>query len=203
MLHLFLELTTLAFFALTALHATKQHGRFGLLFVSSLLALGFVRENYVTLERLLYGYADLHLELGAAPLIGAIIWPYSIYVACCFAERLTGESLERACAKPAFLGLIALFMMSLVGFYEPLLDRVGMARWQDGTLATAGAPWIAFIGYPTLAVGSTAVSGALIRRWHTGVIGAGRLALWLVPALVGVALLHAWGLQALKNSLDW
>ena len=167
-------------------------------FVASMLLLGFLRENYVTLERLLYGYADLHLELGAAPLIGAIIWPYSIYISCCFAQRLSSSRFEDSWHRPGFLALVALFMISLVGFYEPLLERVGMARWQEGTLKTLGAPWIAVIGYSTLAVTGTALSGWLIRRLESW-----RLWPALVPSMAALALLHARGLQALKDVLGW
>ena len=39
--------------------------------ISVLFALGGVRENFVILRDVLYGYADLRLMLGRAPLVGA------------------------------------------------------------------------------------------------------------------------------------
>ncbi|MEO1087905.1 MAG: hypothetical protein AAFY88_27030 [Acidobacteriota bacterium] len=198
MLTLFLELATLLFFALAAAHAARRHGRFGVLLIGFLLLLGFLRENFVTLERLLYGYGDLHLELGAAPLIGAIIWPYSIYVACCWAERMSGVDLVPGLTRGPFLALVALFMVSLVGFYEPLLHRVGMARWEEGTRAIAHTPWIALVGYPSLAVPGVALCGALIRR-----TSGWRLAAGLAVGAAALAVVHARSLQALKDGLGW
>lgn len=198
MLVLFLELTTLLFFVLVIEHARRERGRFGVLLLVAMLGLGFLRENFVTLKNLLYGYGDLYLDLGAAPLIGAIIWPYSIYVACCWAERVSGRRLEDASGDWRFLALMGLFMVSLVGFYEPLLHRVGMARWEEGTRSTLHAPWIAFIGYPTLAISATALFGALIRRASSW-----RLAIGLTLAAATLAAVHAWGLQQLKDLLGW
>ena len=199
MLKLALELITVLCFVLVTAHAVRR-GRLAALLLPSMVVLGFARENYVTLERLLYGYGDLHLHLGAAPLIGSIIWPYSIYVALCWAEHLTGRRLEEARLSPALLAGVGLFMMSLVGFYEPLLERADMARWQEGTRASWGAPWIAFIGYSTLAVSFIALFQLILggeRRPRGGRIAA------VFAAAVVLAFAHARGLQALKDLLGW
>ena len=54
-LHLFLELFTLASFVATGVWAYRRFGRDGLWLYGFLFALGGVRENYVALERILYG----------------------------------------------------------------------------------------------------------------------------------------------------
>lgn len=196
-MELFLELTTFAFCAVVAAHAWRLRGLRGLSFLFALLVLGFVRENFVVLRDILYGYGDL-LTLGAAPILGAVIWGYSLYVAVCWTEVMTGERLDDLLPSPRFLLLVGLFMMALVGFYEPFLDLVDMARWQDGTRKTLGMPWIALIGYPSLTVPFvklwcrlTRVGSSLLRRTLLSVT---------VPVL---AIAHAWGLAQLKELLSW
>lgn len=199
-LHLFLELVTLVCFLAVAAHAGWVRGRAGVGLVAALLWAGFVRENFVLLRELLYGFAPLHLQLGRAPMIAAIVWPYSIYLAVVWAEVVTGETLEaRPRLSGRFLGSVALFMMALACFYEPVLALVGMARWEDGTRATYGVPWIALVGYPSFACAALLVWG-----WVCGRVGtAGRQAALLSALLAGLALAHAWGLQALKDRLGW
>lgn len=202
-LHLFLELVTLACFLAVAAHAAWLRGWAGLGLVVALLWVGFVRENFVLLRELLYGFAPLHLRLGRAPMIAAVVWPYSIYLAVVWAEVMTGETLERSDRSRRlsgrFLGGVALFMMALACFYEPVLGRVGMARWQEGTRVTLGVPWIALVGYPTLAC-----AALLAWTWTRGrVVSPLRRAGLLLPLLAALALAHAWGLQALKDRLGW
>ena len=197
-LHLFLELTTLAFFLAVVAHALLRRGRDGAWLMGAMLALGFLRENFVALHRLLYSFADLHLHLGVAPLITAIIWGYSIYVAICWAEAICGESLDAKRPSRRFLLAIGLFMIALVGFYEPFLELVGMAKWQDGTRRTLGVPWIALIGYPTLTVPFVAGWCVVMRRRN----GRARWG-WMALLVVTLAFGHAWGLQALKDALSW
>lgn len=196
-MELFLELTTYAFCTVVAWHAWTLRGPRGLSFLFALLVLGFVRENFVVLRDILYGYGDL-LTLGAAPILGAVIWGYSLYVAVCWTEEMTGERLDDLHPSSKFLLLVGLFMLALVGFYEPFLDLVDMARWQDGTQTTLGMPWIALVGYPSLTVPFVVLWCRLTRirdralRW-TGVALA-------VPLL---AVAHAWGLAWLKAALGW
>ena len=194
---LFLELTTFVFCLIVAAHAWRLRGAMGLSFLLALLGLGFVRENFVVLRDILYGYGDL-LTLGAAPILGAVIWGYSLYVAVCWAEVMTGERLDGLQPSPRFHLLVGCFMVALVGFYEPFLDLVDMARWQDGTRKTLGVPWIALIGYPSLTVPFvmlwcrvTRIASVLQRRTLLAVT---------VPLL---AVAHAWGLAQLKELLDW
>lgn len=196
-MHLFLELTTFVFCAATVAHAWALRRGDGLWFFGALLVLGFVRENFVVLRDILYGYGDL-LHLGAAPLIGTVIWAYSLYVAVCWCEEMTGESLHDLRPSPRFLLLVGAFMVALGGFYEPFLDLVGMARWQVGTRTVLGVPWIACIGYPTLTVPFVYVWCQIMRR----VRGPART-LWMAVAVPGLGVAHAWGLAHLKGFLGW
>jgi hypothetical protein len=205
-LHLFIELLTLVFFLACVAHSVLLRGRTGLAFFGVLLLLGFLRENFVVLRDILYGFAPLHLRLGRTPLIAAIIWGYSIYAAVVWAETVTGESLEGprdpdAPRRPTarFLALVAFFMMALACFYEPFLALIHMARWQPGTRATLGVPWIALVGYPALAVPFLFLWSWALRRSTRPAARAATLLL-VLPLL---ALGHALGLQALKNALEW
>ena len=202
-MHLFLELTTLAFFLLTVAHAVARRGRIGVSIMAALLLLGFVRETFVVLYQWLYGYAELHLMLGKTPVIASIIWAYSIYIAVVWAEGITGQELRPAPPGVAFLGACAAFMICLVGFYEPFLELVGMAKWEEGTRRTLGVPWIALVGYPTLTVpflaGWSAIAGRF--RDRPGSPWGQRSA--MVTFVIALAFVHAWGLQLLKSVLGW
>jgi len=197
-MHLFIELLTLLFFLATVAHAVWLRGKSGAGLFGALLFLGFVRENFVILREVLYGFAPLTLRLGRAPLIASIIWGYSIYLAVVWAETMTGESLEDRRPSGRFLVLAALFMMALAGFYEPFLKLIDMARWQPGTRTTLDIPWIALIGYPSLTVPFLLLWCRLMRRPP----GAARTAV-LLTGLTLLALLHVAGLQCLKDLLRW
>lgn len=187
-------------------HAWRFHRGEGLAFFGALLWLGLVRETCVALYHLLYGFAPLTLMLGKAPLLAAVIWGFSIYAAGVWTEAMGwGSVLEkRPERRPGgsgsrvglFLGA-AVFMVALACFYEPFLGRLGMARWEPGTRATLGVPWIALVGYPTLTVPVLALWMWLRRR-----TGVARWA-WTLAGLAVLALAHAWGLQALKDGLSW
>ncbi len=197
-MHLFIELLTLLFFLATVAHAVRLRGTSGAGLFGALLFLGFVRENFVMLREVLYGFAPLTLKLGKAPLISSIIWGYSIYLAVVWAETMTGESLEDRRPSGRFLGLAGLFMMALAGFYEPFLKLIDMARWQPGTRTTLDVPWIALIGYPSLTVLFLILWCRLMRRPP----GAARTAL-VLSSLTLLALLHVVGLQSLKGLVRW
>ncbi len=196
-MHLFIELFTLGAFLGTVWHAARTRGREGVALLAALFLLGLLRENAVAVRSLLYDFAPLALNLGRAPLIATVFWGFSIYAAVVFAEEVTGETIGSRVPPPRALGAVVLFMIALVGFYEPFLARIGMARWQEGTRATLGVPWIALVGYPTLAVGFLLLWGWAARR--TAPL---RLAI-LAPGLPALALGHAFGLQALKRWLGW
>lgn len=180
----------------------------------------------MVLRELLYGFAPLTLRLGAAPLIAAVIWGFSIYAAVVWAEEITGRRFgpapvaatgaagaadgvariapaprtgARSASLPAagLLALVALFMVALPGFYEPFLATVGMARWQEGTRTLWGVPWIALVGYPALAVPALAIHAAAARLGRRPLHRAAALA----TGLGALAVAHAWGLQALKRLL--
>ena len=196
---LFLELFTAGSFLVCLLHAVAIRGRDGLWFLGALLGLGLVRENFVALYRLLYEYGEFTLQVGFAPVIGAVIWGYSIYLAMLWAERVTGDGTnERRHSSIGFLFAVVLFMMALACFYEPFLKLMGMARWQDGTQATGDVPWIALVGYPTLTIGFFLAWDWAVQRADPW-LRAGRL----VSSLLPLALFHALGLQLLKNALGW
>jgi len=196
---IFAELVTLFFFLLCIAHAIAMRGREGAWLFGALLGLGLVRENFVALYKLLYDFAPLTLRLGVAPLIGSIIWGYSIYLCLVWVEVMSGERLSGKSPSPRFLALCALFMMALACFYEPFLKLIGMARWEEGTWLVLDIPPIALIGYSSLAVlFLLAWSWALRRGWHSG-----RRALALSAVLLPIALGHAMGLQLLKNLLRW
>jgi hypothetical protein len=199
-LRLFLELFTLASFVATGFWARRRWGRDGVWLYLWLLALGLVRESYVVLRRILYGYADLALMLGAAPAIGAVIWGFSIVAALAAAEAIARApvELDRPAGPPA-LGLVALFMVALAGFYEPFLARVEMARWEAGTATVLEVPAIALVGYPSFALLSVALGTAILGRCRRG---GTRLAA-LAAAVPALALGHAWALDRLKAALGW
>ena len=196
-MHLFIELFTFGCFVAVLVHAAWCREGEGLALFGSLVALGFVRENAVVLRGLLYGFAPLHLMLGKAPLIATIIWGFSIYAALVWAQEATGEPIGLRTPSVRVLGAVALFMIALACFYEPFLRLIGMARWQEGTRATLGVPWIALVGYPTLAVGFLALWGGAAAR------GAGVRFAVLVVGIPALALGHAFGLQAVKRALGW
>ena len=199
-LHLFLEVFTLASFVATGFWARRRWGRDGVWLYGFLFLLGVARENFVVLERVLYGYADLALMLGAAPLIGAVIWGFSIVVAMAATEAIRGApfALDRP-PRAAELALVGLAMIALAGFYEPFLAAVEMARWQPGTATLAAVPKIALVGYPSFALLSLWAVGSILGRVRRA--GA-RVAAGL---LVGIplAVAHAWSLQRLKEALGW
>lgn len=89
-------------------------------------------------------------------------------------------------------------MMALAGFYEPFLKLIDMARWQEGTRTTLDVPWITLIGYPTLTVLFLLLWCRVMRRPP----GGARTALLLV-GLTLLALIHAAGLQGIKDLLGW
>lgn len=201
-MHLAIEVLTLLFFAGTAAHAALWRGRLGAGMFVALLWLGFVRENWVAIRDLLYGFAPLHLVLGRAPLIATVIWSFSIWVALVWAEAVAGEPPPpwsgRRRPSARLLALGGLFMMALAGFYEPFLTLLDMARWQEGTRTTLGIPWIALVGYPTLTVGFLLVWSRAI-----GVRSATTRSAVLLVALAILGVSHAAGLQALKDLLGW
>jgi hypothetical protein len=126
-LHLFLELATLGCFLAAAVHAVRLRGRDGAGLFAALLWLGFVRENYVLLQELLYGFAPLALQLGRAPLLAAIIWPFSIDLALIWTEIATGETrLARPLPRAAVLtaGLAVLGIAHARGL-QALKDLLG------------------------------------------------------------------------------
>ncbi len=196
---LFIECFTLACFLVCLAHALALRGREGAWLFGSLLFLGLLRENFVTLYRLLYEFAPLTLQLGLAPLIGSIIWGYSIYLCIVWVEAVTGEPLSARRPSSRFLALAALFMMALAAFYEPFLKLIGMARWEEGTWFVLDVPPIALIGYSSLTV-LFLLTWSWSLRWP--VQGARRVPC-LAGALVPLALGHAAGLQALKTWLGW
>lgn len=198
--HLLFELAIAGGFAATAAWAARRFGPNGLWLAGFLFALGALRENLVALARLLYGFSDLTFELGAAPLIAALVWGYSILAAVAAGETLLGRRFDPAApADGRLLAVAALFLAALAGFYEPLLARVGMARWEAGTLEVANVPAIALVGYPTLGAAALALSGWIQTRWRER---APRLAAYALAAPL-LALAHAAGLQALKRWLGW
>jgi hypothetical protein len=199
-LHLFLELFTLGAFVATGFWARARFGRDGVWLYGFLFVLGGVRENFVILERVLYGYADLALMLGRAPAIGAVIWGFSIVAAVAATEAIRRQPLRiDRMPRAGELGWVALFMLALAGFFEPFLKLVAMARWQPGTATLAAVPKIALIGYPTLAVASLVLSGSILERFRRP----GARCLALGAAALALALGHAWGLQRLKDALGW
>ena len=204
-MHLLLELITGLFFVACWTHAVKVRGSAGGRLMVAMLTLGFVRETFVVYRKILYGYAELNLMVGLAPMIAAIIWGYSIYLAICWAESATGRRLEdlhrRPGALPFLLG-VGLFMICLVGFYEPFLERVGMARWEEGTLRAGGVPLIALVGYPTLALPFVWIWTRMEYGSQRLIGGPKKWAIQQLPAIL-LALLHAGLLQILKDFLRW
>jgi hypothetical protein len=201
-LHFVLEIVTVSFTAIAGIHAWITRRAEGVLLFGSLLLLGTCRENWVVIERLLYHFAPLRLSAGAAPLIAAVIWAYSIYSAVVWSEwmlqRFTGSH-DVGNRLGFSLGFVAVFMIALACFYEPFLALAGMARWEAGTRTTGSVPWIALLGYPSLAVAFLWLF-SIIRRWLPRP-PARVAALSALMPLLGV--LHALGLAELKRILGW
>ena len=199
-LHLFLELFTLGAFVATGFWARARCGRDGVWLYGFLFLLGGARENFVVLERVLYGYADLSLMLGRAPAIGAIIWGFSIVAAVAATEAIRRQplALDRL-PRWRELAWVSIFMIALAGFFEPFLKRVELARWQAGTVTILGVPKIALVGYPTLAALSLAASGWILGGWRAT---RPRLVAFGFASLA-LACGHAWGLERLKSLLGW
>lgn len=197
-MHLFIETLTLLFFLGFVAHAVILRGAGGAAFFGAMLLMGFLRENFVVLRDILYGFAPLHLMFGRAPLIASIIWGYSIYAAVVWAEAVVGERYGDRRPSGRFLLLVAVFMIALACFYEPFLSLIGMARWQAGTRAVLGVPLITWIGYPSLAVAFLLLWSWAMRRDSR----AKRIAALLIP-LPFLAVGHALGLQAVKDALGW
>jgi hypothetical protein len=199
-IHLLFELAMAGAFVASAFWAVRRWRYDGLWLAAFLFALGAVRENFVALARMLYGFADLTFELGAAPLIAAVVWGFSILAAISAGEALGGRGFAPTRPPDARqLGLAALFLVALAGFYEPLLARADMARWEPGTLALAGVPLVALVGYPSLGVAALALSGAVQRRFRAA---RPRLVAYAL-ATPALALGHAVALGALKRLLGW
>ena len=189
---LFIEVLTFFFFLITVAHAWRTRGRRGLALFGSLLLLGAVRENYVALWKLLYGFSPSDLMLGEAPLIASIIWGYSIYLAVVWAEEVTGEPLRDERPPGRFLAAAALFMIALACFYEPFLALIRMARWQEGHPNDPGRPLDRLDRLPHSHRPLPAPVGIEIEDKPL-----------LHPALVLLGAAHAEGLQALKDFLGW
>jgi len=194
--HLFIEVLTLLFFLGFVAHAVVRWGAAGAAFFAAMLLLGFLRENFVVLRDILYGFVPLRLMLGRAPLIASIIWGYSIYAAVVWAEAVSGERYGARRPSGRFLALVSLFMIALACFYEPFLALIGMARWQEGTRSVLGVPLITWIGYPSLAV-------LFLLLWAWAMERGSNLkrAVALLIPLPFLAVGHALGLQALKSGL--
>jgi hypothetical protein len=199
-LHLFLELATLASFLATGAWAIRRWGRDGAWLLGYLCALGVVRENFVAVRRLLYGFSAVTFELGRAPLVATVIWAFSILAALAAAEAILGRPVRPAGVPSAgALTVVALFMIALAGFFEPFLALVDLARWEPGTATVLGVPEIALVGYPTFALLAVVSGGWLLARFRT----AGSRAVALALAVPPLALGHAWALAWLKRALGW
>lgn len=210
-MHLFIELVVIAAFVAAMAHAVARFGlKPGLVYAGALLWLGVAREAFVVIGDYLYGFAPLTFEIGRLPLVAALIWGFCIHAAVVFAEVVTGESLVESLVptrrygglelRPSavFLVATAVFLESLACFFEPFLKLIGMARWEAGTRTLLDIPWIALVGYPTMALLFLPLFAATARA-VTGRRLVSSLAIRV--GFVGVA--HAWALQGLKRALGW
>lgn len=197
-MHLVVELLVVAGFIATMVQAARSRRDGGWL-VLSLVAAAWVRESFVVVVRWLYGFAPLTLMLGRTPLLSVVIWGFSIVAALVWAEAVLQRRDAHLRPDARVLAGVAVFMLALACFYEPFLRLAGMAHWEAGTRATAGVPWIALVGYPTLATALLALHAALVRRFPAG----GARAAVLAVAMSGLAVAHAAGLTALKAALGW
>jgi hypothetical protein len=198
-MHLLFQLVMAVATVLVTLNAIRQRGTLGAWLMLPLLLLGALRENLVAIERWLYGFTPLPMQVGRAPLIAAVVWAFSIAAAVEFGEVAVGESLAPRRPSLRLLAAVALFMVALAGFYEPLLNLVNMARWEIGTRATAGVPWIALLGYPSFAVGFLLLWGTVLER----IASTATRIVALAAGGAALAACHAAGLEALKRALGW
>ena len=198
-MHLFVELFTLFSFLACVAEALRSRGATGAWFFFAALTMGVVRENCVIVRDYLYGYAPLTLMIGKAPLIGAIIWGFSIYAGIVWAERISGRGFDRTAPSGRFIGLVCLFLLSLAFFFEPFLKLIDMARWQAGTRSYLDVPLIALIGYPSMTALFLLVWGPLVGPSRPPARRAGVIVL----AMTAISLLHVVALQGLKSMLGW
>ena len=198
-MHLFIELFTLFSFLICIVEALRSRGATGGWFFFAALTMGVVRENFVIVRDYLYGFAPLTLMVGKAPLIGAIIWGFSIYACIVWAEVVSGERFDRTPPTPRFTGLVCLFLLSLAFFFEPFLKLIDMARWQAGTRSVLDVPLIAMIGYPSMTALFLAMWGPLLGPDRPPARRAGGI----VVAMTAISLLHVVALQGLKGALGW
>jgi hypothetical protein len=200
-MHLFIELLVLAAFVATMTHLVRGR-RDGAWLLCSFAVAGWVRESFVIVMRYLYGFAPLALVLGATPVISFVIWGFSIYAALLWAETVVDPARLGAGERHPggrLLAGVALFMVALAVFYEPFLKLIAMARWEAGTRATLDVPWIALVGYPSMAVLLLLVHATVMRRTR----GVAAWVAALVAAMSTLAVAHAAALQQLKRALGW
>jgi len=195
---LFVELFALISFLLCVAHAIYFRRSLGAIYFVSTFYMGFVRENFVLIRQILYGFIRLTLILGKAPLIATIVWAYSIYVSISWAEEVGGEKFSEKNSWK-FIALVCLFMIALAFFYEPFLKLIGMARWETGTRVFLDTPLIALVGYPTMTLLYLCLWRWIMTRY---IRTASRLIVFLI-LIPPVAIFHALALQAMKTFLRW
>ncbi len=198
-MHLLFQVVMIGATVLVTWNALRWRGTLGAWLMLPLLLLGALRENLVAIEHWLYGFAPLAPPAGRAPLIAAVVWAFSIAAAIEFGEVVARESLAPRRPSLRLLAAVALFMVALAGFYEPLLKLVDMARWETDTRSTAGVPWIALLGYPSFAVGFLLLWGTVLDRLAAT---RGRIVTLAIGG-AAFAACHAAGLEALKRTFGW
>ena len=190
----FVEVVVLVFFVGVSWGVVRRHGADGAWFIGMVALAGFARENWVSIHRILYEFAPLRVFVGKAPLVATVIWAVSIELARIWSDVVLGP---RSVRSSRWAG-VALFMVSLAFFYEPFLKAIRFARWEPGTRTFLDVPWIAMIGYPTLALVILAgFEGGMKIRTRLARIG------WLFLFVPLLAIGHGAGLAALKHRLRW
>lgn len=156
-LYLFLELMALVLTAVLIYHSGRTRGSVftGMFFIGGAV-LGIVRENIVALFTPLYAYNSetFHLWIGAAPLILAVFWSYTIYISLSLSESIVRGSWMTG-RRRGFVVLGAmLFMAAYACFNEAFSSIFPMVLWKfEPEIAIwGGTPVMVLWGYAGMAL---------------------------------------------------
>jgi hypothetical protein len=154
---LFLEIVALILTGLLIYHSTRLRGSvFTWMFFLGGTFLGVFRENIVAQFTPLYSYNALtfHLWIGAAPLILAVFWSYSIYISLSLSETIIRGSLINGKRRIGVIVLSMMFMAAYACFNEAYSSIFPMVIWKFKPAITiwGGTPLMVLWGYAGMAM---------------------------------------------------
>jgi len=154
---LFLELAALVLTGFLVYHSLRFRGAaFTAMFFTGGAFLGVLRENTVALLTPLYAYnpATFHLWIGAAPLILAVFWSFTLYLALSLSEVIAGGSLLDGRRRAGVILLSMAFMAAYACFNEAYSSLFPMVLWKFTPAVTlwGGTPVMVLWGYAGMAL---------------------------------------------------